>query len=261
MMYSCSEMTDILNRYKEYIEFGGDNIFIKLVNKTIDQLPGFLCNITKISRYTFAYCKNLKTAYLPNNVTAIDECAFKGSGIKDLLIPSSVTSVGGKAFDGCCQGYYSDNIRAVYEGSIDDFLAISGNQHFPSMITSKEFEKNAVVGDPVVPSNLGWAELAIMDGGKVHVCGILNADFSGSLPVWFSSDANNTVWVKLRLLDADGNVLGETGILKPGEYVERMQLVEGTHSCSCTLLALLYEPDTYYIKQNVGLATNLSCPN
>lgn len=124
-----------------------------------------------------------------------------------------------------------------------------------------EFDPNAVVGVPTVDENLGWAVLDISEGYSVHVCGILNADASGSLPVWFASDADNTVWVKLRLLDADGNVLGETGILKPGEYVERMQLVEGTHSCAVTLQVMGYEPETYYSAGSVGLATNLIVPN
>lgn len=127
--------------------------------------------------------------------------------------------------------------------------------------TAPEFDANAVVGVPTVPENLGWAVLDISEGYTVHVCGILNADASGSLPVWFSSDADNTVWVKLRLLDADGNVLGETGILKPGEYVERMQLVEGAHSCAVTLQVMGYEPETYYSAGSVGLATNLMVPN
>lgn len=124
-----------------------------------------------------------------------------------------------------------------------------------------EFDPNAVVGVPTVDERLGWALLDIKEGYRVHVCGILQADASGSLPVWFSADENNTVWVKLRVLDENGNVLGETGVLKPGEYVERMQLVEGVHSCKVTLQVMGYEPETYYSAGSVGLATNLIVTN
>lgn len=121
-----------------------------------------------------------------------------------------------------------------------------------------EFDPNAVIGVPTVNDNLGWAVLNISEGYNVHVCGILNADASGSLPVWFTSDADNTVWVKLRIVDEAGNILGETGILKPGEYVERVQLVEGAHSCAVALEIMGYEPETYYSAGSVSLATTLA---
>lgn len=127
--------------------------------------------------------------------------------------------------------------------------------------TAPEFDPNAIAGVPTVDEKLGWAVLDISEGYSVHVCGVLNADSTGSLPVWFTSDADNTVWVKLRVLDEDGNVLGETGILKPGEYVERLQLKEGTHSCLVTLQVMGYEPETYYSAGSVGLATNLAVAN
>ena len=130
-----------------------------------------------------------------------------------------------------------------------------------SDFVAPEFDPNAVEGVPEVDASLGWAVLNIAQGYDVHVCGVLNADADGSLPVWFSSESTNTVWVKLRVLDEDGNILGETGILKPGEYVERIQLAEGTHSCAVTLQVMGYEPETYYSAGSVGLATTLVVAN
>ena len=121
-----------------------------------------------------------------------------------------------------------------------------------------EFDPEAKPGTPVVDENLGWAVLQISEGYTVHVCGILNADSAGRLPVYFTSDAGNQVWVKLRLLDSNGKTLAESGILKPGEYVENIQLAEGTHSGSVTLQVMGYEPETYYSAGTVGLATNLA---
>lgn len=134
---------------------------------------------------------------------------------------------------------------------------ISTQETVIAEFTAPEFDPNAVAGVPTVDENLGWAALNISEGYNVHVCGVLNADATGSLPVWFTSDADNTVWVKLRVLDEDGNVLGETGILKPGEYVERLQLKDVSSSCMVTLQVMGYEPETYYSAGTVGLATNL----
>lgn len=120
-----------------------------------------------------------------------------------------------------------------------------------------EFAAEAVTGVPTVPENLGWAVLNVGPTFNVRVCGVLMADADGSLPVWFTADADNTVWVKLRVLDENGNILGETGILKPGQYVERIQLAAGTQSGKVTLQVMGYEPDTYYSAGSVGLATTL----
>lgn len=119
-------------------------------------------------------------------------------------------------------------------------------------------DEAAVSGTPAVDEALGWANLDVQEGYRVHVCGILRADEDGSLPVWFASDADNTVWVKLRVVAEDGTRLGETGILYPGEYVERVQLSEEAESGTVTLQMLGYEPDTYYSAGSVGLSTELT---
>jgi hypothetical protein len=134
----------------------------------------------------------------------------------------------------------------------------SGENTVVQDFVAPDFEASAVYGEPTVDESLGWSELAISDGYVVHVCGVLNADADGSLPVWLSSEADNEVWVKLRILDEYGDTLGETGILKPGEYVERVQLSDEAVSGSVTLQIMGYEPETYYSAGSVGLATNLN---
>jgi len=128
-------------------------------------------------------------------------------------------------------------------------------------IDPSELEPNAVLGVPTVDTSLGWSVLNIQEGYDVHLCSILNADAKGSLPIWFSSESTNTVWVKLRILDEDGNVLGETGLLKPGEYVERLQLSKGTTSCAVTVQVMGYAPGTHYSAGSVGLANTLVVEN
>ena len=123
------------------------------------------------------------------------------------------------------------------------------------------FEANAIVGTPVVDAKLGWSVLNVQSGYDVHVCSVLTADADGKLPIWFTSKHTNTVWVKLRVLDENGDVLGETGILKPGEYVEYLQLKEGTHSCSVTVQIMGYDENTNSPIGNVSLANTLVVAN
>ena len=92
----------------------------------------------------------------------------------------------------------------------------------------------------------------------MHVCGILNADADGSLPLYFTNDAGSTVWAKLRVLNSSGEIIGETGLLKAGQYVERVQLNDKAASGNVTLQVMGYQPDTYYSAGSVGLATVLT---
>lgn len=121
-------------------------------------------------------------------------------------------------------------------------------------------EENAVVGIPSVDETLGWSSLEVQTGYIVHVCGVLKADENGVLPVYFSSDADNVVWVKLRVIDEAGNRLGETGLLYSGEYVEALQLNENAASGTVTLQIMGYEPESYYSAGTVGLMTELVMP-
>ena len=68
----------------------------------------------------------------------------------------------------------------------------------------------------------------------------------------------NQIWTKLRILDQDGNIIGETGLLKPGQYVESVQLNDVAVSGNVTLQVMGYEPDTYFSAGSVGLATTLN---
>lgn len=127
--------------------------------------------------------------------------------------------------------------------------------------TPPPFESAAVTGVPEVDEALGWSELAIRDGYVVHLCGVLNANADGNVPVWLSSDSSNDVWVKLRMRDGDGNILGETGILKPGEYVESLHLNDVAaikDGMDIVLQVMGYEPENYYSAGSVGLATTLN---
>ena len=127
--------------------------------------------------------------------------------------------------------------------------------------TPPPFESAAVFGVPEVDDELGWSELTVRSGYVVHVCGVLRADADGTVAVWFSSDADNNVWLKLRLKNSDGQTVGETGILKPGEYVELMKLNDEAKSGDVILQIMGYEPETYYSAGSVTLATTLTMPD
>lgn len=107
------------------------------------------------------------------------------------------------------------------------------------------FEPNARIGMPAAPEELGYQEL---DVGvfRVLLCGEVCLK-GGAADVWFTNPAGNEVWLKLRVLDAEGNVLGQTGILRPGEYIRQVTLAEAaTVGTPIVLKVMAYEPETYH---------------
>lgn len=107
------------------------------------------------------------------------------------------------------------------------------------------FDDMVQSGTPIVPDGLGWKELNAQ-AFSVGICGkFVVADDRAD--VWFYNSSENTVWMKLRVLDESGNILGETGLIKPNEYVQSVLLTTiPTDGAAVILKFMTYEPDTYY---------------
>lgn len=120
------------------------------------------------------------------------------------------------------------------------------------------FEKNAVAGTPEVPDGLGYS--APWQEGMAYrfaVCGNVLVDGKDAL-VYFTNPAENDTWTKLRIYDERGNILGETGLLIPGEYVQYVTLnKEFAPGTPIKLKIMGYEPDTYTSTGAVVLNTQI----
>ena len=123
--------------------------------------------------------------------------------------------------------------------------------------TPPPFDGGAVVGSPAVPEGLGWQEL----DAKVYQAGICGKFIpkGNTADVWLTNPESNTVWLKVRVLDEKGNTLGETGIIKPGEYVQSVELDNVPKAGKPIVLKIMaYQPDTYYSEGAVSLNTTIS---
>ena len=122
--------------------------------------------------------------------------------------------------------------------------------------TPPPFEESAESGVPSVPENLGWSELDAM-AFRFSVCGVILSE-EQKASVWFTNPKENTVWLKLRIMDVDGNIMGESGIIRPGEYVKDISLTgEIFDKIPIVLKVMSYEPETYYSEGAVSLNTNI----
>ena len=112
------------------------------------------------------------------------------------------------------------------------------------------FDAAAVAGEPE-PDRPGYGTLQLTDEIAVSLyASPLVQD--GRAQVFFASPASNTAWVRLRLLDTKGNLLGETGLIRPGEYVESVSISALPKQSEAVARILTYEPETYYSLGSAG---------
>lgn len=131
-----------------------------------------------------------------------------------------------------------------------------GHKQVQEEFTPPSFDVYAIAGSPVVPEGLGWTELDCK-AYKVSVCGQVVAN-GNSADLWLYNPESNTVWLKVRILDEKGNTLGETGLLKPGEYVQSTELERVPADGSAIALKIMaYQPDTYYSEGTAILNTSI----
>ena len=120
--------------------------------------------------------------------------------------------------------------------------------------TPPPFDSAARAGVPTVDEHLGWSEINA-EQFTFSVCGevILQGD---TADVWLTNPQSNTVWLKLRVLDAEGNILGETGIIRPGEYVQSVTFTSlPKDGADIALKIMAYQPETYYSEGTATLRT------
>lgn len=81
---------------------------------------------------------------------------------------------------------------------------------------------------------------------RLSVCWVPAVD-GRELTVYFTNDKGNESNLKLRVYDESGSVIwGETGLIKPGEYVKAVTLdQELTPGTKVRLKVMGYEPETY----------------
>jgi len=119
-----------------------------------------------------------------------------------------------------------------------------------------EFDELAVDGKPIVPDGMGYLEV-YKEGMSFNsfVCGEVNI-VDGKADIYFTNPEKNTLWMKLRVFDEKGNIIAETGLIKPNEYVKTVNFDTIPQNNSKIFMKIMtYEPNTYYSGGAVTLNT------
>lgn len=120
-----------------------------------------------------------------------------------------------------------------------------------------DFDETAITGTPEV-ENSSYSEV-YMDGMDFStvVCALFTVEDSQA-EVFFTNPETNEAWLKLRIENENGDIIAETGMLTPGQYVQYITFTEEvTTGDTIKLVVMAYEPETYMSLGSVGLNTTL----
>lgn len=109
-----------------------------------------------------------------------------------------------------------------------------------------EFDPAAQAGTPgELDAARSYGTLELKPDAVVSMCANITCE-NNAARVFFTSHTGNAGWMKIKLLDEDGALLGESGLLRPGEYVESVLLDTVPEKSGLVVVKILiYEPDTY----------------
>ena len=148
-------------------------------------------------------------------------------------------------------------LLCVISVSIMMLTLLSGEKSIP--FTPPPFDPESRTGIPEVPDALAYR---MLDAGpfRAGLCGILIPE-DGRIPVWFTNPPENTVWLRLRILDDQGRILGETGLLRPGEHL-RSVIADPLPPAGApvVLKVMAYEPEVYHSAGTFTVRTTISKP-
>ena len=144
-------------------------------------------------------------------------------------------------------------------GLISIYVILSDQNNKGESFIPPEFEKNIEVGIPDhIDEELDYRELKVSEELTISLCGNLavNQDY---VDIYFTSNKENKVLSKIKLLDEDGTLIGESGLIKPDEYLKSIQLIETPKESKNVIAKILtYEPDTYYSEGTVNVKLYLN---
>lgn len=110
-----------------------------------------------------------------------------------------------------------------------------------------------------IPEDLNYSEqvLKISDDYSLYIETIPRIVGDYLIVNLVSIDTNN-IWIKVRVLDKNNKIAGESGLIKPGEYLEKIELNKKlSNKDSITYVIMGYEIDTYLSAGEVNLNTRI----
>ena len=122
-----------------------------------------------------------------------------------------------------------------------------------------DFDTSAIIGNVEITEELKELEYIefYQDGMsyKFSLCGKPTVN-NKQIVVYFTNHTENITWLKLRILDENSDILGESGIIKPGEYIKYIDINKEAKSGDKLILKVMgYTPEKYTSAGSVSVNT------
>ena len=132
------------------------------------------------------------------------------------------------------------------------FINITNKQTFHK----PQFETNAI---NEIPKELNYEEsiVEISEGYSLYIDGIPTIK-NNELILNLISLKENSVWIKIRVLNEKEQIIAESGLLKPGEYLKSIKLNrKASKKDNITYMIIGYEIDSYLSAGTISLNTRI----
>lgn len=118
-----------------------------------------------------------------------------------------------------------------------------------------EWEPDAQTGIPEPDKKMNYGSITAPAGFSVGLCGTMYQQEDGSLLLYLTNPESNDVNIQCQIQNEAGTILYKSGVLKPGEYLERMNLLAEIPNEAMPVKIDLYgfERDTWYSKGTISL--------
>jgi hypothetical protein len=121
------------------------------------------------------------------------------------------------------------------------------------------FEESAKIGKPKPPDNLNYGEIRAEGGFAFSMAGTMFQQEDGSLLLYLTNHEDSGINLMCSVTGKSGEVLYKSGLLRPGEYAERLfpQKKIGSEAMDIEINVYGFEPETYFSKGTVTLSNRL----
>ena len=150
----------------------------------------------------------------------------------------------------------STRIGAMAAGAVLlAFFTVVGYRMLNPVYVPPAFEPLAISGVPVPADNMGYGEISASGGFSFFVAGTMYQQEDGSLLIYFTNPKDSGVNLMCKITDGADRTLYKSGVLRSGEYVERLRPEEQlpNEALEIEMNVYAFEPDTWYSKGPISL--------
>ncbi len=153
---SCQSMESV--ELPETLTYLGSHAFGSCNNLTEITVPS---GVKSIGHYAFQNCKKLERVTLQEGVESIGDSAFRMSGVKEIVIPSTLVKIEEDAFDYCV-------VENVWISDLTAWCQISfENQYAQPMSASKLYLNNVQITELTIPAEITELSPYVFCGGDI----------------------------------------------------------------------------------------------